>query len=213
MPNSGFFKPGFSDSIGIQTGLSSLKLSAVPLFCIDVDFIRRSIISQQGGPMLDRLTSPVSEVGGCNRSDPPEEDYFSKATQEQQSFPEAMNSKSSPKHYPNASHSPKAGNVSLSKFEEEILSLLMGHELYGLQIIQAFEETSNGQRKVSIGSLYPTLSRLEEKGLVTSRMVDRPTDDKGGARRKYFRITRRGASVLLEADEFRRRLGDWQPAI
>ncbi|HEY9647351.1 MAG TPA: helix-turn-helix transcriptional regulator, partial [Chroococcidiopsis sp.] len=69
-------------------------------------------------------------------------------------------------------------DITLSKLEEELLSLLVGRELYGLQITQAFEQVSRGKRKLSIGTLYPTLSRLEEKGLVSSRMADRPSDDK-----------------------------------
>lgn len=102
--------------------------------------------------------------------------------------------------------------ISISKLEEELLSLLIGNERYGLEIIQAFEEVSGGKRKLSIGSLYPTLSRMEEKGLITSRMQDRPSDDKGGARRKYFRITRLGSRVLHQTEQFRESLTRWQPA-
>lgn len=102
--------------------------------------------------------------------------------------------------------------ISISKLEEELLSLLIGSERYGLEIIQAFEDVSGGKRKLSIGSLYPTLSRMEEKGLITSRMQDRPSDDKGGARRKYFRITRLGTRVLHQTEQFRDGLTRWQPA-
>lgn len=104
-----------------------------------------------------------------------------------------------------------AEDITLTKLEEEILSLLKGRELYGLQISQAYDEASQGKRKLSIGTLYPTLSRLEEKGLVVSRMLERPNDDRGGARRKYFRITNLGIRVLVEAYQFRDRLDNWQP--
>jgi PadR family transcriptional regulator, regulatory protein PadR len=107
---------------------------------------------------------------------------------------------------------PSYEDITISKLEEEILNLLAGKELYGLQIIEAFAESSSGKRTIGVGSLYPTLSRLEEKGLVTSWMKDRPTDDRGGARRKYFRITQLGLMVMTEAEKFRRRLYEWRPA-
>lgn len=107
----------------------------------------------------------------------------------------------------------KEDYINLSKLEEELLSLLIGRELYGLQIIQAFAEASQGNRQISIGTLYPTLSRMEEKGLVSSRMENRPSDDKGGARRKYFKITREGMFLLAEAENFRKHLSQWQPSL
>jgi PadR family transcriptional regulator, regulatory protein PadR len=100
----------------------------------------------------------------------------------------------------------------ISPLEEEILSVLLGRELYGLQICQAFEDASGGKRKMGAGTLYPILARLEKKGLVTSRMADRPTDSKGGAKRKYFQITRRGSVALADVDRFRSQLAIWQPA-
>lgn len=102
-------------------------------------------------------------------------------------------------------------DLSLTKLEEEILYLLMGREMYGLQIVQAYDDVSQGKRKLSIGTLYPTLSRMEGRGLVTSHMVARPEDDKGGARRKLFRITLLGSRALAQQDDFRKALHAWQP--
>lgn len=107
---------------------------------------------------------------------------------------------------------PDVDTIRISKLEEDLLSLLVGRELYGLQMVDAFEQVSNGSRRITIGTLYPTLNRLEEKGLVGSRMEERPSDDKGGARRKYFKITRMGMRVLAQAEQFRQSLSDWQPA-
>lgn len=101
--------------------------------------------------------------------------------------------------------------LSLTKLEEEILHLLIGREMYGLQIVQAYEEASQGTRKLSVGTLYPTLSRMEGRGLLTSHMVARPEDDKGGARRKLFRITLLGSRALTQAEDFRKALHTWQP--
>jgi PadR family transcriptional regulator, regulatory protein PadR len=99
----------------------------------------------------------------------------------------------------------------ISPLEEEVLTVLLGRELYGLQICEAFEQASAGKKRMSVGTLYPVLARLEKKGLVTSRMASRPTDTKGGARRKYFQITRRGSYALADAEEFRQKLSAWKP--
>ena len=104
-----------------------------------------------------------------------------------------------------------SSDLSLTKLEEEILYLLTGQELYGLQIVKAYEDVSQGARKLSIGTLYPTLSRMESKGLLVSRMVARPDDEKGGARRKLFRITPQGSRALTYTQDFRYSLTTWQP--
>lgn len=98
----------------------------------------------------------------------------------------------------------------ISPIEEDILNVLLGRESYGLEICQAFEETSGGKRRMSVGTLYPVLARLEAKGLVTSRMEENPN---GGARRKYFRITPGGSKALHEAQSFRDKLSKWRPAV
>jgi PadR family transcriptional regulator PadR len=158
--------------------------------------------------MFNDLTSSVSREDRWNpdhSGDGNVSDTAAKATSSQQ--------KAKPLKPKQPLSDPLEGiDINITKLEEEILSLLIGQERFGLEIIQAFGDISKGRRKLSIGSLYPTLSRLEEKGFVTSRMVDRPPDDKGGARRKYFKITHRGMMVLAEAEQFRRRLSEWQPA-
>lgn len=106
----------------------------------------------------------------------------------------------------------------LSELEESVLTVLSTNELYGLQIIEAFESASEGKRKLSIGTLYPLLHRLENRGLIASRMEE-PNEfskTKGGARRKYFKNTRKGIRILVEdqkqREEFLDRLHNWQPA-
>jgi DNA-binding PadR family transcriptional regulator len=103
--------------------------------------------------------------------------------------------------------------LNLTKLEEELLSLLAGKELYGLQICDAFEKASGGLRKVGVGTLYPTLNRMEKRGLIISRMEEHPRDGRGGARRKYFKITRHGIKALAVADQFRENLVTWQPVM
>ena len=101
--------------------------------------------------------------------------------------------------------------IVLSPLEEDILTALSGRELYGLQIIDAIAEASNGRRKIGFGSLYPTLHKLDKKGFVEPRWGDE-LEETGGARRKYYKITGLGSRVLTETQEFRSRLAGPQPA-
>jgi DNA-binding PadR family transcriptional regulator len=51
------------------------------------------------------------------------------------------------------------------------------------------------RRKVSIGAVYVTLDRLDQKGLLSSRLGD-PVAARGGRPRRYYALTRRGRSLL-----------------
>lgn len=100
---------------------------------------------------------------------------------------------------------------SLSALEEDILAALLGRQLYGLQITKAIEQASGGKRKIAVGSLYPTLRRLEGKGFVQSYWEG--GDERSGARRRYYRISGKGATALIENQTVRKNLMDmeWQP--
>ncbi|BAY96057.1 MULTISPECIES: PadR family transcriptional regulator [unclassified Tolypothrix] len=95
--------------------------------------------------------------------------------------------------------------VKLSALEEDILTLLRGLEMYGLEILDGL----NDGRPIPIGfgSLYPTLNRLEKKGLVSWKWGDEQ-DETGGARRKYYKVTGLGANVLREVQEYREKLAN-----
>lgn len=66
----------------------------------------------------------------------------------------------------------------LSAIDEDLLTALLGRELYGLEVL----EVLNPGRpiKLRFGSLYPALNRLEKKGFVTWRWGDE-MDESGGA--------------------------------
>jgi DNA-binding PadR family transcriptional regulator len=104
-------------------------------------------------------------------------------------------------------------NLDLSALEEDILTVLNFHELYGLQIIKAIEEASGGKRRLGVGSLYPTLHRLEKKGFVCSMWGDDHPQERGGARRKYYEITNLGRQVLQDTQQTRANLAQWQPTV
>ncbi len=73
----------------------------------------------------------------------------------------------------------------LGEFELMVLLALMrlGDEAYGVPISRELEERSG--REVALGSVYATLERLEEKGLVASRLGD-PTAERGMGQDRYF---------------------------
>jgi len=81
------------------------------------------------------------------------------------------------------------------ELKEQILTVLLRHgELYGLQIRELIEQDFG--RKVSFGSLYPTLRRLERGGFVTARWGDERPVERGGARRRYY--CRTGSRISLK---------------
>jgi PadR family transcriptional regulator, regulatory protein PadR len=100
----------------------------------------------------------------------------------------------------------------LSNVDEAILIVMSSRELYGLQIVEAFNEASDGSRTINPGTLYPILTRLEVKKLISSRLHDGSTLAKGGSRRKLFKITDSGLLALSETQRFRNELRQWEPA-
>ncbi len=81
-----------------------------------------------------------------------------------------------------------------------ILSILLGGEDYGYEIIQKVKDISGGSLEWSDKMLYPVLHRMEKEGLLVSqwKMSD------GGRLRRYYKITEEGRRAL----DFERR--QWQ---
>jgi PadR family transcriptional regulator len=78
-----------------------------------------------------------------------------------------------------------------------LLALLrLGDDAYGVTIARVLEEQTG--REVVVASVYATLDRLEERGLVTSSLGD-PTPERGGRAKRYFRITGAGIREVREA--------------
>lgn len=105
----------------------------------------------------------------------------------------------------------KDDQIDLTALEETFLLALSTRELYGLEIITAVEEVK--KKRIGFGSLYPTLHQLEKKGLVKSRWGEDTPDERGGARRKYYKITGAGQIALREAENIRINLASWNPAL
>jgi DNA-binding PadR family transcriptional regulator len=98
-------------------------------------------------------------------------------------------------------------NVGLGEFERMVLMaiLRLGDEAYGVTIRS--ELAKHTGRSPSPGALYTTLDRLEQKGLLSSRMGD-PTPQRGGRAKRYFLVTRTGVAALKRAQNAYRRLLD-----
>jgi len=77
-----------------------------------------------------------------------------------------------------------------------LLALLrVGHDAYGVPIAQEIREIGG---KVSIGSVYAALDRLERKRYVSSSLGD-PSPERGGRAKKYFKITAKGMREVQES--------------
>lgn len=70
-------------------------------------------------------------------------------------------------------------------------------DAYGLAIRR--DLTARTDRDYSVGAVYTTLQRLEDKGLLTSRHSD-PLPVRGGRSRRHFALTGAGARALREAE-------------
>jgi PadR family transcriptional regulator PadR len=89
-------------------------------------------------------------------------------------------------------------NDVLGTFEQVVLTslVILSDNAYGATIHEKVEELAEGSK--SIGSVYTTLDRLEEKGYVKSWFGD-PTPERGGRAKRYFEITGAGQKVLKQS--------------
>ena len=95
----------------------------------------------------------------------------------------------------------------LGGFEEIVLLAVMrlGEESYGVTIRREIEERTG--RDVSLGAIYPTLDRLEEKGYVAS-WKGASTGERGGRARRHFRLEVSGLEALRRSREAIRAMWD-----
>jgi len=98
----------------------------------------------------------------------------------------------------------------LGEFEELVLLTIgvLYDEAYGVAIKKEMEAQLD--RTVSIGAVHASVNRLEEKGFLSSRFGD-PTKERGGKRKKFYRVTTEGQLALQEARNMRQKLWDMIP--
>ena len=98
----------------------------------------------------------------------------------------------------------------LGDFEQLVLLALvrLGDRAYGVAIHDEIVE--RGGRDVTVAAVYKTLERLEDKGFASSSLGE-PTPERGGRRKKYFRILPVGRRALRHAIASLRRMADGLP--
>jgi DNA-binding PadR family transcriptional regulator len=75
-----------------------------------------------------------------------------------------------------------------------ILLALSGDDRHGYAIIQDIAARTNGELKLSAGTLYRSIQRMLEQGLIVEPR-DRPSPEEDDERRRYYRITALGQDV------------------
>ncbi|HSA57405.1 MAG TPA: helix-turn-helix transcriptional regulator [Gemmatimonadaceae bacterium] len=73
-----------------------------------------------------------------------------------------------------------------------VLAVLEDGQRHGYEIARQIERRSKGAITFYAASLYPMLYRLERRGLIEGRWVEKA----GQRRRRYYRLTSNGAGVL-----------------
>ncbi|MEO7988141.1 MAG: helix-turn-helix transcriptional regulator [Chryseolinea sp.] len=96
---------------------------------------------------------------------------------------------------------------------EELVLLHVGilyPEAYGVAVMDEIERQAG--RSLNISAIHSVLTRLEEKGLLKSKMGD-PSPERGGRRKRIFLLTAAGKRALEEANELRSQLFNMIPKI
>jgi DNA-binding PadR family transcriptional regulator len=109
---------------------------------------------------------------------------------------------------------------SLGQFEQMVMAAVVALDdnAYGVTI-HAEVENLSGAKKISLGAVYATLDRLEDKKLLVSWTAS-PTKERGGRSRRHYRLEKSGIKALRESVQTSRRVSDaiekswgaWKPS-
>lgn len=90
----------------------------------------------------------------------------------------------------------------LGEFEELVLLTIanLAEGAYGSALLRDINERAN--RNLSLGAMHSTLTRLEEKGYITSYLGE-PTNERGGRRKRYFELTSNAITALNDMKSLR----------
>jgi len=88
---------------------------------------------------------------------------------------------------------------SIGNFEQLVLAAILSlhDDAYGVTIQRKVAELSQ-PKKISLGAVYVTLDRLEDKGFVSSWLSD-PTSERGGRAKRCYRLEALGEQALQES--------------
>ena len=95
----------------------------------------------------------------------------------------------------------------LGEFEQMVMLALLrlGPDAYGASVCAEIETRSG--RTVSVSAVHTTLDRLEQKGLVRSR-VGEPTPQRGGKRKRHYEVAALGMKSLQASYRSLRNMSD-----
>ena len=87
----------------------------------------------------------------------------------------------------------------LGSFEQIVLLAVLGLEdtAYGRAVLREVQSGLERERHVAAGAVYATLDRLEQKGLLSSRLEE-GTPARAGRARRFYRLTAGGVAALNE---------------
>ncbi|KYG73372.1 MULTISPECIES: PadR family transcriptional regulator [Roseivirga] len=104
------------------------------------------------------------------------------------------------------------GKSSLGEFEEVVLLTVavLYENAYGISIKEDIEKRL--ARKVSVGAMRTALSRLEKKGFLRSEFGD-ATPERGGKRKRFYKVTPHGKKALEQVMETRKKLWEAIPSV
>src|SRR2546425_5886742 len=75
-----------------------------------------------------------------------------------------------------------------------IMAMVEDRPRHGYEIAKSIEQRSDGVLQFHVASLYPLLYRLEKRGLIKGRWVEKP----GQRRRRFYKLTTAGQKILAE---------------
>ena len=95
--------------------------------------------------------------------------------------------------------------TNLGEFEELVLLTIAAlvNDAYSVAICDELEKSTG--RSAKLGVVHAVLNRLEEKGLVKSRLGE-ATNTRGGKRKRFYLITNGGKAALIKSKELRDQL-------
>jgi len=99
----------------------------------------------------------------------------------------------------------------IGAFEELVLLAALGLDGSGYGVSIRDELEAETGETISLGAVYATLDRLERKGLVRST-VGSATAERGGRRKRVYRVSAAGAAALRAMQRIRSQLGAPAPA-
>ncbi|MCW3118982.1 MAG: PadR family transcriptional regulator [Chitinophagaceae bacterium] len=100
----------------------------------------------------------------------------------------------------------------LGEFEEIVLLTIAGLVDGAYSVAVCDELIKHTKRVIKLGVIHAVLNRLEEKGLVKSKLGE-ATSERGGKRKRYYTVTTAGKAALVKSKDIRDELWSRIPGL